>query len=443
VTTLSGQFHPSRDKRPTEYELPYGGDKGVYVTGAGYYDTAEELAQGTQIARDENDTSDPLLHHAQGRLFDAEKHEAANRQKLGRARFEALDPAAGEIRNRALQSSTIPTSHLQDRPGRMWTDVQTHNTGGPWQGSGTAGWYLGPATPEKPDTIAIDPASSHGTDTTFIHEAGHRRHLGDRPSYSDYLTHPRVSNPDPLKEGVADAYVDRYGGYDNRQVRPMREDIEAGGGQKFTSYQFTGYSSDPEAAKRHGWSRDDRALYAAVRGHAAETGEQPLYVPRGGDVREQKGIADYGGGNATVDATLHHLLSTSPHAAQALRQTGLKDAGAQAFRRHRDRELLSQGQSVQGSLFNELRGVASGELRGYTPAIDAMPPATDDASFEAKFEGMQRDIDTLEQKHGGELIMPQHMSHNQFGEKPRTQAEVANSLGVSRVHSSKLGFTSH
>jgi len=42
-------------------------------------------------------------------------------------------------------------------------------------------------------------------------------------------------------------------------------------------------------------------------------------------VREQQGLADYGGGNPTTDATLHHLLSTSPHAAQALRQTGLKD----------------------------------------------------------------------------------------------------------------------
>ena len=445
---LSGQFHPSRDvhNKPTEYELPYGGDKGVYITGSGYYDDAEDLERSTQYEREGGETGSSLLQPAQGRLFDADKHEAAQRQKLGRLRFDPMtDSAAEQIRNRALQSSTIPTSHLQDRPGRMWTDITTRNdtSNGSWEGSGVSGWYRGPATSAKPDVIAINPSSGHGTDTTFIHEAGHRRHLGEGESYSDYTTHPRVLQADPLKEGVADAYVDRYGGPNNPQVRPMQEDIEAGGGQKFTSYNFTGYSADKEAAGRRGWNADDRALYAAVRGHASETGEQALYTPRGGDVREQPGMAEYGGGNATIDATLHSLLSTSPHAAQALRQTGLKEQGGRAFRRHRDRELLSQGQAVQGSLFSELRGVASGELRGFTPNIDAMPTATNPAEFEAKFEGMQRDIDSLEQQHGGELIMPQHMSHNQFGEKPRTVTDVSRSLGVRRAHAEQAGFTPH
>jgi hypothetical protein len=453
--TVGPQRHPSRDRPTThehEYELPYGGNKGVNFVPGGYYDD-EDLKHSKGYWQAEGADTDPkvkaeaggVMNYAQGRLFDPEKHEAANRQKLGRERFEAMDSGAEQIRNQALQSSTIPTSHLQDRPGRMWTDVTTRNEGRGWEGSGTAGWYRGPAgtlnprEPGSPDVIAIDPNSSHGTDTTFIHEAGHRRHLGDRPAWSDYVTHPKGAHPDPLKEGVADAYVDRYGGPTNRQVRPMREDIEAGGGQKFTSYQFTGYSSDKEAARRHGWNDDDRAVYAATRGHASETGEQPLYVPRGGDVREQKGIADYGGGDATIDATLHHLLSTSPHAAQALRQTGLKDVGARAFRRHRDRELLSSGQSVQGALFHELRGVASRKVHGYTPNIDAMPEAKTDEEFEAKFEGMHKDIDRLEGP-AGEMLWPEHMSHNQFGEKPRTQADLANSLGVSRVHSSKLGF---
>src|SRR6185436_1953328 len=104
----------------------------------------------------------------------------------------------------------------------------------------------------------------------------------------------------------------------------------------------------------------------------------------------------------------------SPHAAQALRQTGLKDAGARAFRRHRDRELLTQGQSTQGSLFNELRGVTSRKVHGYTPNIDAMPEAKTDEEFEAKFEGMHKDIDRLEGP-AGEMIWPEHMSRNQFG----------------------------
>lgn len=440
------QFHPSRDvnKKAPEYELPAIG--GVNFVPGGYYEH-DEVASATEYWKSEGGLTNPevkkesgaILNPAQGRLFDADKHERAQRQKLGRERFEAMDSGAEQIRNKALQSSTIPTSHLQDRPGRPHTQLTTSNSGKSWQGSGTAGWYMGPAVGRIPDTIAIDPNSGHGTDTTFIHEAGHRRHLGDRPSYADEITHPRSAHPDPLKEGVADAYVDRYGGYDNTQVRPMREDIEAGGGQKFTSYQFTGYSSDPERARSFGWKDDDRALYAAVRGHASETGEQALYTPRGRDVREQPGIADYGGGNPTIDATLHGLLSTSPHAAQALRQTGLKDAGAQAFRRHRDRELLTQGQAVQGSLFHELRGVPSGKLHGFVANPDASEIPDTDGGFEEHFERFHRDVDAVEER-AGEMVWPTHMSHNQFGETPRTQTDISNSLGVSRVHSKTQGF---
>jgi len=141
----------------------------------------------------------------------------------------------------------------------------------------------------------------------------------------------------------------------------------------------------------------------------------------------------------TTDATLHSLLSTSPHAAQALRQTGLKDVGAAAYRRHQDRQLLSQGQATQGALFHELKGGTTGKSYGYTPAIDSMPEATNDAEFEAKFESMHRDIDRVE--HGaGEMVWPQHMSHNQFGERPRTQGDIQASLGVERRHSKKAGF---
>jgi hypothetical protein len=427
LVTVGPQRHPSRDRRTThehEYELP--GIGGVNLIPGGYYEKGE-LEGAAEYHRSEGDTSASVLQPAQGRLFDPEKHEAANRQKLGRERFLPIDRDAEQIRNKALQSSTIPTSHLQDRPGRMFTDVQTHDVGA---ASGAAGWYRGPATSEKPDVIAVDPSTSHGTDTTFIHEAGHRRHLGEMPYKDDLVAHPRGAYPDPLKEGVADAYVDRYGGQGNPQVRSMQEGIDNGEG-KFASYQFTGYSSDRDAAKRFGWNDSDRALYAATRGHASETGEQALYVPRGRDVREQPGISDYGGGDPTVDATLHHLLSTSPHAAQALRQTGLKDVGAQAFRRHRDRELLTQGQAVQGSLFNEVKGVESGKVHGYVPNPDA----------EAYFTDRSDTYERMEEQHG-EMMWPQHMSHNQFGEKPRTLADVSHSLGVNRRHAEKQGFTS-
>lgn len=444
------QFHPSRDvhNKPPEYELPFGGNEGVHITGSGYYEKGE-LEAATESDRSYGDTSSPLLQPAQGRLFDADKHEAAQRQKLGRARFEIpqgpLKEQTQHVLAKGLQQSVIPTSHLQSRaPGIPETKMATNNGLGQWEGSGVAGWYNGPSTKDAADVLAVDPNSMHGASDTFIHEAGHRRHLGELPAFGDYTNHPRVlggsMRADPLKEGVADAYVDRYGGDQSRQVRPMREDVEAGAGQKFTSYGFTGYTTDRERTHALGWQGADRALYAAVRGHASETGEQPLYDPRGRHVMEEPGIADYGSGNPTVDATLHGLLSSSPHAAQALRQTGLKEEGSRAFRRHRDRQLLTQGQEVQGALFHELKGVSTGKIHGYTPNIDAMPEATNGAEFEAKFEGMHRDIDAKEQS-AGEMLWPNHMSHNQFGEAPRSALDVGASLGVGRKNALARGFT--
>ena len=443
MTNLGKQFHPARDvhKRPTEYEnLPdVGGGEGVHITGAGYYEKGE-LEEATASDRSYGDTSSPLLQPAQGRLFDAESHEREVRKQLGTERLQVHghDTEALKIREQTLQDTVIPTSHLQPRDvgeKRQETQLISHNQGKGWIGSGMGGWYMGPATDEREDTIAVDPNSAHGARNTLTHEMGHRQHLGTRPAFSEYLNHPKMMQMDPLKEGVADAYVDRYAP-NSPEVRNMQEDIDAGAGQKFTSYQFTGYSTDPTYAKERGWTDDDRALYAAVRGHASETGEQATYEPRGRDVREQQGLADYGGGDPTIDATLHGLLSTSPHAAQALRQTGLKDVGARAFRRHRDRQLLSEGQAVQGSLFNEMVGVKSGKVHGYTPAMDS---TAEHIPLSQRFDDMDADFARVEEAHG-EAALPVHMSHNQFGEKPRTQAEISNSLGVSRVHSSKLGF---
>jgi hypothetical protein len=102
--------------------------------------------------------------------------------------------------------------------------------------------------------------------------------------------------------------------------------------------------------------------------------------------------------------------------------------------------LLAEGQNVQGALFNEMKGVATGKVHGYTPALDA---SAEHIPLERRIDDMDADFSRAEAGAGGELVMPMHMSHNQFGEKPRTQAEVSNSLGVSRVHSSKQGFTSH
>ena len=449
MTNLGKQFHPARDvgDKPPEYSVPPGGAGGVVLHPGGYYPDSE-VEDAKRYWKDEGADTDPkvmkeagaLLQPAQGRLFDADAHETMVRGQLGKQRFrtdeESEGGSAAAIRDKTLAASTIPTSHLQPRErgeARQDTQLITHNDGGSWQGSGMGGWYRGPATSERADVLAVNPESP----TAFVHEAGHRRHLAETPYYADEVSHPRGINPDPLKEGVADAYVDRYQPH-SLNVRTMQEDItESGGLSKFSSYQFTGYSTDKQASTGRNWNADDRALYAATRAHASETGEQALYQPRGRDVREQPGIADYGGGDPTIDATLHGLLSTSPHAAKALRETGLKEEGGRAFRRHRDRELLSQGQSVQGALFHEMVGIDSRKVHGYTPAVDAMG---DHLTLDEKFDASAADFDRVEEAHG-EPALPVHMSHNQFGEKPRTTTDIGNSLGVSRQHSRPQGFT--
>ncbi len=445
--TTAPQRHPSRSARPTEYQLPSGGRSGVYISGSGHYDDAEDLERSTNYMRDEGGDS-PLLRPAQGRLFDADKHETEQRMSLGAQRFHADSPRAEEIRDRALETSRIPTSHLQERRsathsqglGLPETVLTTENRDRPWGGSGAAGWYSGPSirsnlSGDAPDTIAVDPASTGagGTSTTFIHEQGHREHLGTRTA-GDELTHPRGLRADPLKEGVADAYVDRYGGPENHQVRQMAEG-EAEGTGKFKSYQWTGYSTNYSGSFGD-WRPEDKALYAATRAHASETGEQPTYEPRGRHVMEEPGVAVRHGGNPTMDATMHSLLSTSPHAAQALRQTGLKDTGQEMFRRHRDRQLLTQGQSVQESLFSEIRGARTGVHMGYTPNFDA----TSVVSLHDHVEAFSDHMDRLEAEHG-DIAWPTPMSTNQFGEKPRTYADVNETLGTHRTHAKRMGFT--
>jgi hypothetical protein len=254
------------------------------------------------------------------------------------------------------------------------------------------------------------------------------------------IHHPQGRFPDPVMEAHADAYVDRYGGSGSHQVQQMSRDIEEGYG-KFHSYRYSGYSTNYEAANPHNdWTQTDRALYAGTRAHYSETGEHTNYLPTQQAAGENQREASKPS-SPTLDATIHSLLSNSPHAAQAMRQTGLKGVGQESFRRHRDRQLMGQGQQVQGALFNELRGTHSGKVHGYTPNFDAIDIPDSDDAFEAHFESMHKDIDRQEVK-AGETLWPHHMSHNQFGERPRTQADVRQTLGVRRYDAKSRGFDS-
>lgn len=427
------QRHPSRDERPAEWENT--SRSGIRLHPGGYYGH-EELASAKSFWHSEGNPAEG--HHvtmpSQGRLFDPEEHHAKVRQELGEKRMPGFSAygdiaeatRAVEVRKSALASSVIPTSHLQPRQmphgGEAPESRFVIERG--LQAKGALGHYTGPPLSQfQTDYVTVDPEGP-AQDKTTIHELGHRHHLGVRDVSDPMIHHPQSRFPDPVMEAHADAYVDRYGGA-SHQVQQMSRDIEEGRG-KFGSYQYSGYSTNYGGG---GWTPPDRALYAGARAHYSETGEHTNYLPT------QPAQGEVPRTSPTIDATLHSLLSNSPHAAQAMRQTGLKDVGAQAFRRHRDRQLMSQGQQVQGALFSEIRGVDTGKNYGYTPTYEAVP------SHEKWEAGFDADMARADAAGGGQdFVVPRHMSHNQFGEKPRSQYDVHMSLGVKPHDSRQRGF---
>lgn len=241
-------------------------------------------------------------------------------------------------------------------------------------GREVAGTYVGPTTapwgdPEE-DKITIHPfaasgSSRHGLNVTEVHEMGHRAHmLLQHGGKQDWRIASGSSGPDPLREGIGDGYADRYAGPGTRN-RALMEQYQRESGRQYKSYETTGYSANYE-----GWTLDQKALYTAVRAHVAATGEFPEYKAWPGMKEGKVDITEAHMGrpqgenfnisvaDASMDATLHHLLSHSQAAKQALRQVTvkhsdyqgvehevpLKEVGHQAFRRHRDRQLLVNGQ---------------------------------------------------------------------------------------------------
>jgi hypothetical protein len=417
----------------------------------------------------------------QQQLFDPEVHEQNQRMALAKQRFQpgmvedlngnvVSDTRATQIRDIAVRQSRIPTSDLQPRRSFRTgedlpeTKLTTSNEGRFWN-AGLSGWFRGPAIagvqsppqPSKSDVLAVSPFSPDASHT-FVHEAGHRNQLGAQPGFAP-TEHPMGKNPDPLLEGVADGYVDRYGGSGSSNVRAMKADIESGGKPqrglpqgrgKFSSYDdpSAGYSTNEKRAEALDWTPPERALYAASRAHASETGEQHLwqrqnYVeepPEEGFTVPQIVESWDKGGMADVDASLHHLLNAGPHAAQALADTGLTEVGEAASRRHMDRRLLSEGQSVQDSLFQEIRGTKSQANLGYVPNPAAV---SSDVDVEARpfLDDSATTVAKARVASGEKKVDVHPMSHNQFGETPRTKRDVQKSLGVPSKVSGKRGFS--
>ena len=267
-------------------------------------------------------------------------------------------------------NSKVPTQHWTKNAGDR---IAVTNELGP-TGEKAGGWYSH-STVTNP-IIAVAPGYQTGADATLIHEMGHAHHYtevtkeAERGNPTKRYADTRGFQPDPLKEAVADAYVDRYGGalspqrkyterhegrvrdWEAMKATPGFEDMphaemdEPTGWEHISNRQF-GYSTQFEVNETHkgSWNAADRTLYAGTRAHFSQTGEIPRYQSAPGE-RAVEGAA--------TDATIHHLLTHSEHARSAWGATGkMSDMAADASRRHMDRQLINSGQFVQESLFGE------------------------------------------------------------------------------------------
>lgn len=284
---------------------------------------------------------------------------------------------------------------------------------------------------------------------TLVHEMGHAHHYdvvtseAERGNLGREYRDARDLSPDPLREGIADAYVDRYGG-------PGLSAAKTPGDYSHISDRQFGYSSHYEEneGKKAVWDDPDRLVYAGARAHFGETGEIPRY-------QQAPGMRGPSSGRAIADATIAMLHEHSPHARAAWGQLSIgptktldgevvekprqfSDMADAAVRRHKDRTLLSQGQFVQESLFDEIRGAESGEVRGYTPSVNAMSRGQLRSSQAEYVQHMDR----LDTQHGEEHVL-ESMNRNQLGEAPRTRREIQTSLGAEQWawgESLKKGF---
>jgi len=422
--------HPSRDEPLNRGDFTPSG-QGVLL------DQHEDSARARQVGF-------PSGHAALGnRGHDPDTNASRLRTSTG-GFGNRLPDAYEQLAN--VAKSRVPTQDLARNRGDI--DLHVGEIGKQFAGyyrEGTRSTF--PLTGVDPE-VAVSSRGDNRRDTV-IHEIGHAQHYDkttfnerENPNRSYADTHGiRGGNaPDPLKEGVADGYVDRYAGPNSPTVQEAQAGRDLGvdnGAFGHFDSQYHGYSTQYEA--EHGdqaaWSNTDRALYAGTRAHFSETGENPTYQSQ--QNRNATGsVSDrfdghVSGVNSVTDATLHHL-SQSPHAQQAWKDTHpspnglsgatLADTAGQASRRHKDRKLLSEGQFTQGGLFNELRTEPNhgGEHLGYTTNPDAAAPG--------------KDMDAIEEMRGfdGErdIAWPHSMEKNQFGEAPRRRSDIQSSLAI-------------
>lgn len=285
----------------------------------------------------------------------AEPHESMNSPVAGYRAYRTDRPnmswadAEKEFEGllAAVEQSHIPISHLRDMARELpfaGPTVQTDSLR-----SGVGGDY-------NPSTGAIrvrsegPGISQHEISTTLVHELGHKRHL--RMGGVSTAGEPDVfGSPDPVKEGVADAYGDRYS-----DTPRLLSDIPVHMQQALRS---TGYSTGFWKNKR------DADIYAATRAIAAEQGDVGRdSIPSRADLFQQahghdvSSSFDGEGGSdeelkvnqeAASSQLLGHLQSSSRTARRAI---GKSDVAREARKQYKaDREKSASPKPQQLRLF--------------------------------------------------------------------------------------------
>lgn len=363
-------FHPSRD------EPHWIGD---------------ETASGQGVLLDQGEVPSRLtLFGAQGGSTPegewTEPENTSRLRPLGGRFGQGVDT---ELVNIARRSS-VPVAH--------WTGARPEITVSNKSSDDAAGYYQHGRPGDTP-FIAVGGAGLLNTATeTMLHEMGHARHYEEvtnkveRDNPTKTYQDASGWSPDPLKEALADAYVDRYGGTESPHSklaeshkakvraaekmsavssissRALRGEVPEPEPWSHISDRQFGYSSQYEAHRgsQAVWDDPDRVLYAGVRAHYDETGEHPRYQAAPTFELDGQRITRRG---SSTDATIAMLHEHSPHARAAWESLNIEgprtpegmkghswsmaDVAEGAVRRHKDRQLLSQGQEIQESLWDD------------------------------------------------------------------------------------------
>jgi hypothetical protein len=177
----------------------------------------------------------------------------------------------------------------------------------------------------------------------LVHEVGHSEdpHVRDRLSYQ---------NPDPVKEGTADGYSDRFDRHKDNY-----EEAVAPSPRRATEIQKKGYGVDEFSSKLH------KALYAAVRQHVSMgdthaqdiMGRSQAFEKAGNTLPNFRGEASAEQRSNGSKLLLGHLYSTHAHVRDILGHLNLSDVGESAAAHYRS-QVTDAGrgpQYEQGHLF--------------------------------------------------------------------------------------------